>query len=185
MKPMPRHQCLIYRGAPSEQLASLALMIRKRLAENYRCLYLHSPGMVAGIRAYLMSSGLDVHEAVVMGRLILSSSQDHLVDDAFDPKRMLELLKAAHDEALREGYAGLWASGDMAWEFGPAEDFTKLVEYERALEQFFVANPTMHGVCQYHADALPGDVLMHGLTVHRGIFESQNVARLNPQYVPV
>jgi hypothetical protein len=184
MNQMPRHQCLIYRGVPSEQLASLALMIRKRLDENYRCLYLHSPGMVAGIRAYLMSSGLDVHDAVVSGRLILSSSQDHLVNDAFDPRRMLELLKATHDEALREGYAGLWASGDMRWEFGPAEDFSKLVEYERALEEFFVAHPTMHGVCQYHADGLTGDVLMHGLKVHRGIFENHSVSRVNPQYVP-
>jgi hypothetical protein len=181
---VPRHQCLIYRGAPSRQLASLALHIRRRLAENYRCLYLNSPAMVDGIRAYLTSSGLNVSEAVVEGRLILSSDQEHLLDDRFDPSHMLVLLKEAHDRALKDGYAGLFATGDMAWEFGPARDYTQLEEYERALEQFMQANPTMCGVCQYHADVLPGEVLQTGLTVHPGIFENEREARMNPRYVP-
>src|SRR5215475_525586 len=157
MKAIPRHQCLIYRGAPTEQLAGLALAIRKKLESNYRCLYLNSPEMVVGMRAYLTSSGLDVYDAVVGGRLILSSGHDHLVDGDFDPNAMLRLLKEAYDGALKEGYAGLWASGDMAWEFGPARDFDKLVQYERALEAFFQTHPKLHGVCQYHADVLPGE----------------------------
>ncbi|HWU56094.1 MAG TPA: MEDS domain-containing protein [Rhizomicrobium sp.] len=181
---IPRHQCLIYRGAPSRQLASLALHIRRRLAENYRCLYLNSPDMVDGIRAYLTSSGLNVSEAVVEGRLILSSGQDHLIDETFDPEHMLALLKEAHGNALKDGYAGLFATGDMAWEFGPARDYTKLEAYERALEQFMQAHPTMCGVCQYHADVLPGDVLQSGLTVHPGIYENEGVSRVNPRYVP-
>ena len=185
MKPVPRHQCLIYHGAPSAQLAGLALMIRRKLEANWRCLYLNSPGMVAGMRAYLTSSGLDVHDAVVNGRLILSSSHDHLVDGEFDPDRMLGLLKDAYDEALKDGYAGLWASGDMAWEFGPARDFDTLVQYERALEMFFRANPKMEGVCQYHADVLPGTVVKTGLILHPGIFVNETLSRINAQYVPM
>ena len=182
---IPRHQCLIYRGAPSRQLASLALHIRRRLAENFRCLYLNSPAMVDGIRAYLTSSGLNVSEAVVEGRLILSSGQDHLVDDAFDPVHMLSLLQQTHDAALKDGYAGLFATGDMAWEFGPAADYSKLEEYERALEQFMQTHPTMCGVCQYHADVLPGEALQSGLTVHPGIYESETrSSRVNPRYTP-
>src|SRR6201999_1974915 len=130
MKPIPRHQCLIYRGAPTAQLAGLALMIRKKLEANCRCLYLNSPEMVSGIRSYLTSSGLDVHEAIAKGRLILSSDQSHLVDGVFEPDRMLTMLKNAIAQALADGYVGFWASGDMAWEFGPAADFSKLVEYE-------------------------------------------------------
>jgi hypothetical protein len=181
---IPRHQCLIYRGAPSLQLASLALHIRRRLAENYRCVYFNSPAMVDGIRAYLTSSGLDVSAAVVEGRLILSSGHDHLVDDGFDPEHMLTLLKEAHDKALADGYAGLFATGDMAWEFGPARDFTRLEEYERALDQFLAAHPTMCGVCQYHADVLPGEALQTGLMVHPGIYEDESRSRVNPRYLP-
>ena len=185
MTGIPRHQCLIYRGAPSEQLAGLALLIRKKLAGNFRCLYLNSPAMVAGIRAYLTSSGLDVHDAVVNGRLILSSSHDHLVDGAFDPKRILRMLKDAYDGALADGHAGLWASGDMAWEFGPSRDFDTLVQYERALEAFFQAHPNLQGVCQYHADVLPSDVVKSGLTLHPAIYVNETLSRLNAQYVPV
>lgn len=185
MKPIPRHQCLIYRGAPTEQLASLALMIRKKLEANFRCLYLNSPAMVDGMRAYLTSSGLDVHDAVVSGRLILSSGHDHLVNGEFDPQRMLRLLKDAYDGALKDGHAGLWASGDMAWEFGPERDFDKLVQYERALEVFFHAHPNLQGVCQYHADVLPGDVVKNGLAVHPAIYVNDTLSRINAQYVPV
>lgn len=185
MKSIPRHQCLIYRGAPTEQLAGLALLIRKKLDANYRCLYLNSLGMVAGMRAYLTSSGLDVHDAVVKGRLILSSSHDHLVDGAFDAQRMLRLLKDAYDSALADGYAGLWASGDMAWEFGPNRDFDMLVQYERALEVFFQTHPHLQGVCQYHADVLPADVVKNGLAVHPGIYVNETLSRINAQFVPV
>ena len=185
MNAIPRHQCLIYRGTPTEQLAGLALMIRKRLEANYRCLYLHSPGMIVGMRAYLTSSGLDVHDAVVNRRLILSSSHNHLINGQFDPQPMLRLLKDAYEDALKEGYAGLWASGDMAWEFGPAGDFDTLVQYERALEAFFQTHLNMHGVCQYHADALPGEVVTSGLAVHRAIFVHENLSRINAHYVPV
>ena len=181
---IPRHQCLIYRGSPSRQLGSLALHIRRRLEDNYRCLYLNSPTMVEGIRAYLTSSGLNVSEAVVEGRLILSSGLDHLIDESFDPQHMLSLLKAAHDNALKDGFAGLFATGDMAWEFGATADYSKLEAYERSLELFIQAHPTMCGVCQYHADILPGEALQSGLAMHPGIYENETLSRINPRYVP-
>ncbi|HET7084671.1 MAG TPA: MEDS domain-containing protein [Rhizomicrobium sp.] len=183
MTSIPRHQCLIYRGAPSAQLASLALLIRKQLAANYRCLYLNSPEMVAGMYSYLTSSGLQVHQAVVEGRLVLSSSHDHLVNGRFDPDRMLSMLEEAYDLALKDGYAGLWASGDMAWEFGSARDFAKLVEYERALEEFFHDHPGLMGVCQYHQDVLPAEVVQDGLKVHPAIFVNETLSRINAQYI--
>jgi len=179
---IPRHQCLIYRDAPFRQLAGLALHIRKRLEQNFRCLYLNSPAMVDGIRAYLTSSGLNVSEAVVEGRLVLSSGQGHLIGGAFDPARMLGLLKEAYDGALKDGHAGLWASGDMAWEFGPAADFSKLVAYERALEAFFQTHPKLCGVCQYHRDVLPHEVVEDGLALHPGIYVNETLSRLNAQY---
>jgi hypothetical protein len=139
--------------------------------------------MVAGMYSYLTSSGLNVHQAAVEGRLILSSAQSHLVDGSFDPARMMGLLKEAYDLAIKDGYAGLWASGDMAWEFGPTRDFAKLVEYERALEAFFHDHPGMAGVCQYHQDVLPPEVVEDGLAVHPGIFINETLSRLNSHYV--
>jgi hypothetical protein len=183
MEQLPRHQCLVYRGAPNEHLAGLALLFRKKLDANYRCLYLNSPAMVAGIRAYLTSSGLNVSEAIIQKRLILSSGQEHLVNGAFDPGHMLNMLKETHDTALKDGFAGLFASGDMAWEFGPARDFAALVAYERALEDFFQTHSTISGICQYHEDVLPEEVVQDGLAVHPALYVNETLSRLNPDYV--
>ena len=182
MEPVSRHQCLLYRGEAAAHLASLALLIRRKLDANYRCLYLNSPAMVAGIRAYLTSSGINVSHAIIERRLILSSSQDHLVNGAFDPWRMMDMLRDTHGEALRDGHAGLWASGDMAWEFGPQRDFATLVEYERALEVFFQEHHTISGVCQYHADVLPDEVVQSGLAVHPALYIDDTLSRPNPLY---
>ena len=60
MDELPRHRCLIYTGPPNKQLAGLAATVLAHLRANYRCLYLNSPLMVEGMRAYLTAAGLNV-----------------------------------------------------------------------------------------------------------------------------
>jgi len=183
MEPLPRHQCLIYKGAPSRQLPAQAAMIREKLRQNYRCMYLNSPPMVAGIRSNLWAHGVDVDAVTATGALVLSSERSHLVDGRFDADRMMQLLETAFEEAMRAGHAGLWATGDMTWEMGPNRDFMKLVEYEWRLEKFFQQHPEMCGICQYHEDTLPREVLRQGLVVHPSIFVSETLQLVNLQYV--
>src|SRR5690242_10337157 len=75
-----RHHCVVYRGAPSVQLPMVARLIRGKLDENFRCLYLNSPPMVAGIKSYLAAVGVDVTGEMERGRLTLSAEQSHLID---------------------------------------------------------------------------------------------------------
>lgn len=134
---VPRHQCLVYEGSPAPHLPGLAALLRQKLRENYRCLYLNSPPMVAGMRSYLFAAGMDVPKEVTKGGLVLSSDTMHLLNGRFYSDRMLRMLDDAVEEALKDGYRGLWATGDMSWEFGPEKDFSKLLEYEWRLEEFF------------------------------------------------
>ena len=53
MQPLSRHQCLIYSGSAALHLPALAALMRRKLEEPPRCLYLDSPPMVAGMRSYL------------------------------------------------------------------------------------------------------------------------------------
>jgi len=184
MHEIPRHQCLVYRGEPTIQLAKLAASIHIHLKANYRCLYLNSPNMVNGIRSYLIASGLNVFDEVFKRRLVLTSDRSHLRDDVFDPQLMMETLEAALNSALEDGYAGLWASGDMAWEFGEAKDFAKLVEYEHALEAFFITHPALRGVCQYHVDLLPPGIAEQAVATHPALYVNETLTTINPQYVP-
>lgn len=182
MDHLPRHRCLIYSGPQTKQLAGLAATILAHLKKNYRCFYLNSPAMVEGMRSILWSAGLNVTEAVFKRSLVLCEDQEHLRDGKFDPEYMLERIKLATEAAVADGYAGLWASGDMAWEFGPDKDFSKLLQYERGLERLFQSHPTLRGVCQYDADFLPEGVAEVAAISHPAQFVNETLSRLNARY---
>jgi hypothetical protein len=176
-----RHQCLIYEGPPSQKLPVLTAMIRQKLEEGYRCLYLNSPPMVAGIRSYLAAKGIDVANEIAKGRLVLSSERTSS-GNSFNIDQMLFKLEDALDQALNDGYKGLWATGDITWEFGPEKDFSRLVEYEWRLEELFRKRPELCGICQYHRDTLPHEAMRQGLLMHRTIFINETLSRINPHY---
>lgn len=180
MELVSRHQCLIYDGSPSMQLPNLAGIAIGKLRANNRCLYLNSPAMVAGFRSYLAAAGLDVADEVKKGALVLSSDQSHLVDGRFDPDRMVGQLFEAVNQSLQDGYAGLWATGDMLWEFGSERNFEKLLEYELALEELLQENPFLGGVCQYHKDILPPDAVGVALDTHQTVYVNEILSRVNP-----
>ena len=178
-----RHQCLIYKGSPSQHLPALATALQQKLKENYRCLYLNSPVMVAGLKSHLAAKGLDVFHHADKGSLVLSSDRHHLFEGSFDVDRMIAALEDALSNSMKDGYEGLWATGDMSWEFGPQKDFSKLLEYETRLEEFFQQHPTISGICQYHADTLPREALREGLLAHPALFVNETLSRINPHYL--
>ena len=182
MSTLRRHQCLIYQGSPAPHLQSLAALIQQRLTEKYRCVFLNSLPMVAGIRSYLFAAGTDVSKEIMSGRLVLASDHAHLVDGQFNGDRMIQILEQALSEALHDGYQGLFATGDMSWEFGPAKNFSQLLDYEWRLEDFLLAHPALSGVCQYHADLLPPEVMRHGLLSHPSLYLNETLSLLNPHY---
>jgi hypothetical protein len=184
MESASRHSCLIYEGPPSKQLPALVAVARERLEQNHRCLYLNSPPMVAGMRSYLAASGIDVAEETARGSLVLTSDQEHLLHGyEFDPQHLIDGLRSALDRALDDGYSGLWASGDMVWEVGPQNDFSKLLEYEWRLEEFLQSNPQMGGICQYRADMLPRKTVRHGLVSHSTIFVNETLSVIDTRYL--
>jgi hypothetical protein len=183
MNSPPRHQCLIYEGSPSRHLAAMAALVRQKLHDHYRCLYLNSAVMVEGMRCYLAVVDIDVAHEVGKGSLALSSDQQHLVKGQFDVERMISTLEDALGQALNDGYEGLWAMGDMTWELGPQRDFSRLLEYEWRLEELFRKHPALGGICQYHADTLPDQVLRLGLLSHPSIFVNETLSHINPYFL--
>lgn len=163
-------------------LPGVALVIMQKLNENLRCLYLNSPPMIAGMRSYLAAAGVDLSAEVSRGALVLSSDDGHLVNGRFDVEKMLGLLSQAIDQAVVDGYSGLWAAGDMTWEFGPEKNFAKLEDYERRLDELFTKRPELQGVCQYHAELLPDDAVNTALQTHRACYINTTLSRMSPYY---
>ena len=179
----PRHHCLIYEGSPALQLPSVAAVMIEKLKSNVRCLYLNSPTMVAGLRSYVAAGGVNVVAEVKKGSLILTSDQDHLNDGQFDVERMLRMLLDELGRARRDGYAGLWAVGDMMWEFGSEKNLEKLLEYECGLEELLQQEPGIGGICQYHQDILPASAIQAALYTHQSVYLNETLSRLNPFYI--
>jgi hypothetical protein len=184
MEDTVRHHCLIYDGPPSRHLPAVAAVVHQKLSQNHRCLYLNTPEMVDGMRSALAADGVDVLKATDKGALVFTSEQHHLRDGRFDMDGMLRGLEQAMQQALQDGYVGLWASGDMTWEFGPEKDFSRLREYEWRLEEFIQAHPEFGGICQYHADTLPRDAMRQGLLAHPSVFINETLSLINPHYLP-
>lgn len=182
MSQISRHQCLIYEDYPSQHIRSLALTIAANLSANNRCLYLNSPAMVAGMRSVLAANGLDLCGEIEKGALILTSDQSHLQDGKFDVERMLNMLKSAVQQACDAGYDGLWASGDISWEFGNETNIDKLLEYEQRLDQFLKETIALSGVCQYHRKTLPSHAIQTALRSHKAIYVNETLCRLNLHY---
>lgn len=183
MHPGSRHQCLIYQGPPTQHLKALAETTRSRISHNYRCFYLNSEPMVAGMRSYLAAAGVDVASETAKTSLKLTSERHLNEDGSFDRWKMLASLEDALEQALIDGYDGLFATGDMTWEFGPERDFDELLEYEWHLEDLFRRHPQLSGICQYHADSLPLHILRIGVLTHPSIFVNETLSMINPQFL--
>jgi hypothetical protein len=178
-----RHQCHIYDGSPSRGLAKMAAAVRYRIDQGYRCLYLNSPPMILGMKNQLASTGTDVEAEIYKTSLVLSSDQNHIVDGPFNVNEMMDSIEDAVVNASADGFKGLWAAGDITWEFGSEENFTELLTYEWSLEELFRRQPTLSGVCQYHVATVPRQALHQGLLSHKTVFVNETENRLNPHYM--
>jgi DNA gyrase inhibitor GyrI len=96
---------------------------------------------------------------------------------------MLSKLEDSLNQALDDGYQGLWATGDMTWEFSPEKDFSKLLEYEWQLEELFHKRPELCGICQYHRDTLPPEAMRSSLLAHQSIVINDTLSQINPYYM--
>ena len=183
MEQISRHQCFVYEGAPSEHLGSLAAIISKKLNENYRCLYLNSPEMVEAMRSSLQALKVKVSDETEKTRLLLTSATAVSADGRFDADLMMSRLEDAVEQSLRDGFKGLFATGDMTWELGTYKDsFATLIDYESRLEKLFHKQPALCGICQYHQDTLSPEVVRAGLLSHKAVFINDTLSRINTFY---
>ena len=136
------------------------------------------------MRSYLAATGVDVANETAKTSLMMTSELHTGNDGRFEANRMISALTQALEQALVDGYDGLWATGDMTWEFGPAKDFAALLEYEWQLEEFFRKHSEISGVCQYHADTLPHEALRQGVLTHAAIYVNETLSLINPCFLP-
>ncbi len=175
-----RHLCLVHQGEPSVHLDAIVPFLSKGLCQRGRSIFLGSPEMVQAIITRLTEEAIPVPLKVREGALILISDQEHLNEGRFDPLLHLAKFETLYEETLKEGYSGLWGSGDIGWEFGPESNLAMLYRYETAVEKMIERLPHFHALCQYRKDALPIPSVASGLLSHRGVVINSSLPRWNP-----
>lgn len=177
------HVCGLY-STPEEQLAAAVEYIRAGLDHGERCLYVCCERGLKEFRAALRRSGIKVSAEEKRGALVLLTKHEgHLKGGTFDPDGMISILQAAVEDALKDGFTGLAAAGDMSWLLDEAPGSERLAEYEARLNHFY-KNHRALGLCLYNRTRLPDAALDHGLATHRYIRIEGPILLHNPFYEP-
>lgn len=175
------HVCTLF-SSREEQLSAAIEYIQQGLNRNERCLYVCSEQTPYEFRAALAAAGIDVAREEAKGALILLTKESgHLEGGSFSPSRMISMLRNAVENALKDGFQGLCAAGDMTWLLDDAPGSEQLAEYEALLNHFYRSNRAL-GLCQYNRRRLPATILDHGLATHSTIRIAGPILLTNPYY---
>jgi len=175
------HVCTLF-VSPEEQLVAAVEYIREGLARGERCLYVCCDRGQDEFREALRHAGIAVDAEEARDALVLSTKHEgHLQGGSFDPDRMIAMLQWALNDALRVGYTGLRAGGDMSWLLDEAPGSEKLAEYEARLNHFFESNHAI-GLCMYSLQRMPPAILDHCLATHKFVRMEGPILLSNPFY---
>jgi hypothetical protein len=175
------HVCTLYL-TPDYQLDAAIEYIKGGLQRGERCVYICCEHPIEVFRDALRWSGIDVAAEEDRGALVLIRKEEaYLRDGAFDPSKMIELLRDAVADALDDGFKGLCAAGDMIWIRDQAPGTEGFAHYESRLNQFFEASHAL-GLCQYNLHSLPPEVVDRCLATHPYVRLASGVVLDNPFY---
>jgi two-component system sensor histidine kinase UhpB len=175
------HACLLYQTA-AEQVDSSVAFLKEGLARQESCLCVADDPTTEAIAQALLAARVDVAHERERGALKMRTAQDtYLPSGEFDPRAMIEFLRAARSQALADGWSGLRAMGEMTWVLGRAS-WAGLIEYE-ALLNGLVTNSRSVVLCQYNCEAFDALVIHDVLRTHPVVILGDLVCP-NPYYEP-
>jgi hypothetical protein len=177
------HLAMIYDN-PEEQLDFVVPFLRLGLERGEKSVYIYDDNTAETVIGAMERHGIDVGAATASGALsIITKTHAYLKNGDFDPDWMIEFLAQAVEDAKREGYPAVRASGEMTWALGPAgNSHDRLVEYECKLNAFF-SGYDMGGICQYSRHRFSAQTLMHVIHTHPQVVFHGKVCE-NPFYLP-
>ena len=177
------HFAIIYDN-PTEQLNFIVPFLRRGMERGEKAVFIYDDNSLGTVIAAMDRHGIDVGAALASGALaIITKTDAYLKNGDFDPDWMVDFLAQAVEEAKKEGFAAVRASGEMTWALQPAgEAHDRLVDYECKLNVFF-PNYDMGGICQYNRRRFRAKTLMHVIHTHAKLVFRGKVCE-NPWYIP-
>jgi signal transduction histidine kinase len=159
------HLCHLY-ASEEEHRALLSPFLRQGLERHEKVLYIVDDHTGSQILGYLSAGGVEVNPYLQRGQLkFLNSDESYLQAGAFEPERMIALLRSETERAAVEGYKALRFTGEMSWALRGLPGSERTVEYEAKLNRFLPGSPCL-AVCQYDQRKFDSSVLLDILVTH-------------------
>ncbi len=177
------HLCLLYEDK-AEQFASAVPFIRTGLERGEKCIYINDDNSAKEVLAEMRTGGVDVDTVLKNGSLtIVSKRETYLRNGYFDPDEMIQFLKESVEQARKDGFKALRATGEMTWMLGDEPGVERAMEYEAKLNDFFKKNDCL-ALCQYNKKRFDPKLLIDVVRTHPLVISS-NIVCKNFYYVPV
>lgn len=159
------HACCFFEAA-EKQRAVVMPFLRQGLEKGNKAVYILDVSRPETIVGYFRRGGLDLEPYLTRGQMMfLTSDETHVREGVFDPDRMLVQLQAQTDQALAEGYGGLYITCETAWALRGVPGSERLIEYEGKVNEFFPGSKCV-ALCQYDWRAFGPQLLMDVLSTH-------------------
>jgi ABC-type transporter Mla MlaB component len=182
------HACLTFTD-PDERLDIVAAFVHTGLREGHKVLCLTDSVPPERLPRELESRDVPAREAIRRGQLAVSGSdRTWLATGRPSARRMLDLLTAQLDQALREGYPVLRMTADMCWANRPLASIDQLTTFESEVGALF-ADGRLAAICQYDRDSFDAVTLAfatttHSLAVAATVYHEDPILRICRQHSP-
>jgi chemotaxis family two-component system sensor kinase Cph1 len=170
-----RHLCLFH-DDDSDWRRGIVPCVHAALDMNHKCLYIaHTTTQYEIIRT-LSTSEYDLNKYLASGQFqIFYSDYFYAPDGKFDPDKIIKLAIQSNEQALSEGYSGLWIAGEANWTFQNPEHVGCLLEYESRLNSELFNRYNCTAICVYDMTKFNAPVLKEVLKTHPEIIYKGNI----------
>src|SRR5574340_1079350 len=176
------HLCSIYED-PQEHFAVAVPFIRIGLEKHEKCLYITETAYLDTVQAALRAGGVDVGAAMDSGALTLTTKdQTYMRNATFDPDWMFTFWHEAAEDAQREGFSSLRATGETEWVVRGGPGMERWMEYESRLTRT-LAESNAFALCQYNRRVFPPELMLDIIRTHPIVIYRDTVCE-NFYFVP-
>jgi len=166
-----RHICLFYDS--QKDLLELAIpYFMEGLRANEMCIWVVSDLGIKGAKAALSKKVKNMDKYIKKGQLEIIGFNDwYLKSGKFNPKKVLTGWIEKEKQALRQGYNGLRASGDLFWL--QRKDWGRWIHYETKVDKI-IEKHKMTMLCTYPLNKFDLSDIFILSKNHRFAFSNKN-----------
>lgn len=176
------HICALY-ATRAELARTVAEFLAEGLERNERCWYVGIGEEMPEVQRELQKLGVDVGHELGRNALQLTwGSAAYVVHGTFNAEATMGVFNDAIEHAHREGFTGLRAAAEMSWLLDCENGASEVIVYEALLKSLF-ENSRATGLCLYHRDRMPLQVINGALETHP-LAGTRGRYRRNPFYDP-